>query len=124
MWPYYYAGTMGRVMRDGINRLTHAKKYSRFYSTICINLAWPGFIAGTGRLAGPEPREMAKADCVVIWGTNAVSTQVNVMTHAMRARKDRGAKIVVIDVYRNATMEQADLGLCLRPAPMARWRAA
>ena len=35
---------------------------------------------------------MAKSDCVVIWGTNAVSTQVNVMTHAMKAKK-RGAKI-------------------------------
>ncbi|MDB5643734.1 MAG: dehydrogenase, partial [Hyphomicrobiales bacterium] len=53
VWPYYYAGTMGRVMRDGINRLTHAKKYSRFNGTICTNLAWPGFIAGTGKLAGP-----------------------------------------------------------------------
>ncbi|MDO9441205.1 MAG: molybdopterin oxidoreductase family protein [Beijerinckiaceae bacterium] len=115
VWPYYYAGTMGRVMRDGINRLTHAKKYSRFNGTICTNLAWPGFIAGTGRLAGPDPREMAKADCVVIWGTNAVATQVNVMTHAMAARKTRGAKIVVIDIYRNATMQQADLALCLRP---------
>src|SRR6478672_7216411 len=115
IWPYYYAGTMGRVMRDGINRLTHAKKYSRFNGTICTNLAWPGFIAGTGKLAGPDPREMAKSDCVVIWGTNAVSTQVNVMTHAIRARKERGAKIVVIDIYDNATMKQADLGLCLRP---------
>ncbi|MCB1522820.1 MAG: molybdopterin-dependent oxidoreductase, partial [Rhodoblastus sp.] len=115
VWPYYYAGTMGRVMRDGINRLTHAKKYSRFYSTICVNLAWPGYIAGTGRLAGPDPREMAKSDCVVIWGTNAVATQVNVMTHATRARKERGAKIVAVDVYRNATMEQADIALCLRP---------
>ena len=28
VWPYYYAGTMGLVMRDGINRLRHAKKYS------------------------------------------------------------------------------------------------
>lgn len=115
VWPYYYAGTMGRVQRDGINRLTHAKKYSRFFSTICVNLAWPGYIAGTGRLSGPDPREMAKADCVVIWGTNAVVTQVNVMTHAMRARKERGAKIVVIDIYRNSTMEQADLPLLLRP---------
>ena len=58
---------------------------------------------------------MRRADCVVIWGTNAVSTQVNVMTHAIAARKERGAKIVVVDVYRNATMEQADLALCLRP---------
>ncbi|MFI4949050.1 MAG: molybdopterin-dependent oxidoreductase, partial [Alphaproteobacteria bacterium] len=23
VWPYYYAGTMGRVQRDGINRLRH-----------------------------------------------------------------------------------------------------
>jgi anaerobic selenocysteine-containing dehydrogenase len=115
VWPYFYAGTMGLVMRDGIDRLRHAKRYSGFFSTICINLAWPGFLAGTGRLAGPDPREMAKADCVVIWGTNAVATQVNVMTHAIRARRERGAPIVVIDVYQNATMKQADMALCLRP---------
>src|SRR5215510_5238363 len=33
VWPYYYAGTMGLVMRDGINRLRHVKKYSGFHST-------------------------------------------------------------------------------------------
>src|SRR5271154_5973015 len=33
VWPYYYAGTMGLVMKDGINRLTHVKKYSRFFGT-------------------------------------------------------------------------------------------
>ena len=115
VWLNYYAGTMGKVMRDGINRLAHAKKYSRHNGTICINLAWPGFLAGTGRMAGPDPREMAKSDCVVIWGTNAVATQVNVMTHAMRARKERGAKIVVIDIYDNDTMKQADMALRLRP---------
>jgi len=115
VWLNYYAGTMGRVMRDGVNRLANAKKYSRHNGTICVNLAWPGFLAGTGQLAGPDPREMAKADCVVIWGTNAVATQVNVMTHATRARKERGAKIVVIDVYENETMKQADMALLLRP---------
>ena len=58
---------------------------------------------------------MAKSDLVVIWGTNAVNTQVNVMTHAMRARKERGAKIVAVDVYMNGTMEQADLPVLIRP---------
>lgn len=115
VWPYYYAGTMGLVQRDSINRLRHARRYSGFFDTICTNLAWTGYVMGTGRLAGPDPREMAKADCVVIWGTNAVVTQVNVMTHAIRARKERGAKIVVIDVYDNATMKQADLGIVVRP---------
>jgi len=115
VWPYYYAGTMGLVMRDGINRLRHVKKYSRMYDTICTALAWPGFIAGTGRLYGPDPREMAKSDFVVIWGTNPVHTQVNVMTHALRARKERGAEIAVVDIYETATVKQADMGLVLRP---------
>lgn len=115
VWPYYYAGTMGLVMRDGINRLTRAKGYSRFFSSICVNPAWSGFLAGTGKLAGPDPREMAKSDLVVIWGTNPVATQINVMTHAIRARKERGAKIAVVDVYRSPTMEQADLPILIRP---------
>ena len=115
VWPYLYAGTMGFVMRDGIHRLRHAKKYSGFFSTICVNPAWTGFIAGTGKLAGTDPREMAKSDLVVIWGTNAVNTQVNVMTHATRARKERGAKIVAVDVYMNGTMRQADLPVLIRP---------
>ncbi len=115
VWPYFYAGTMGLVMRDGIERLTHAKRYSRFYGTICVGIAWPGYVAGTGALVGADPREMEKSDCIVIWGTNAVATQVNVMTHAVRARKARGAKIVAIDIYETETMRQADLALRLRP---------
>jgi len=115
VWPYFYAGTMGLVMRDGIHRLRHVKKYSGFHSTICVNAAYTGFAAGTGRIAGADPREMAKSDLVVIWGTNAVNTQVNVMTHAVRARKDRGAKIVAVDIYMNGTMEQADLPVLVKP---------
>jgi len=115
VWPYFYAGTMGQVQRDSIERLRHAKRYSGFFGSICTNMAWTGYVMGTGALRGPDPREIAKADCVVIWGTNAVATQVNVMTHAMKARKERGAKIVVIDIYDNATMKQADLGLIVRP---------
>ena len=106
---------MGLVQRDGIERLRHAKKYSGFFDSICTNLAWTGWVMGAGALRGADPREMAKSDCVVIWGTNAVVTQVNVMTHAVRARKERGAKIVVIDIYDNATMKQADMGLVLKP---------
>jgi anaerobic selenocysteine-containing dehydrogenase len=44
-----------------------------------------------------------------------VHTQVNVMNHAIKARKERGAKIVAIDIYRNATLQQADLALVLKP---------
>jgi anaerobic selenocysteine-containing dehydrogenase len=115
VWPNYYAGTMGLVQRDGIHRLRHAKRYSNQFDSFCTNLAWSGFTMGAGALRGPDPREMAKSDCVVIWGTNAVSTQVNVMTHAIRARKERGARIVVVDIYDNPTMKQADVKVLVKP---------
>jgi anaerobic selenocysteine-containing dehydrogenase len=115
IWPYYYAGTMGLVMRDGINRLRHVLRYSRQKRTICTASAEAGWIAGTGRFVGPDSREMAKADLIVVWGGNPVATQVNVMTHIARARAERGAKLVVVDPYRSGTAAVADLHLCLRP---------
>ncbi|MBP1850720.1 molybdopterin-containing oxidoreductase family protein [Rhizobium halophytocola] len=115
VWPYFYAGTMGQVQRDSIDRLRHAKRYSGFFGSICTNMAWTGYVLGTGALRGPDPREIAMADCVVIWGTNAVATQVNVMTHAVKARKERGAPIVAIDIYDSPTIKQADIGLVLKP---------
>ena len=115
VWPYFYAGTMGLVQRDGIHRLRHAMKYSRWHSTICVALADNGWIAGTGAKRGVDLREAAEhSDLIVIWGGNPVNTQVNVMTHAMAAKK-RGAKLVVVDPYRTGTAERADLHLPVRP---------
>jgi len=92
IWPYYYAGTMGLVQRDGINRLRHAMKYSRWFSTICVTLSDTGWIAGVGAKRGADVREIdAHSELVVIWGGNPVNTQVNVMTHAMKAKKLREA---------------------------------
>ena len=44
-----------------------------------------------------------------------VYTQVNLMTHISRARKERGAKLIVIDPYRTPTAQQADVHI--RPKP-------
>jgi anaerobic selenocysteine-containing dehydrogenase len=115
VWPYYYAGTMGRVQRDGINRLRHAMRYSREKTTICAALTDAGWLAGVGPKRGNDGREIAKSDLIVVWGGNPVSTQVNVMTHIATARKERGAKLVVVDPYRTATAEVADLHLPLLP---------
>src|SRR5205807_3816157 len=43
------------------------------------------------------------------------STQINVVTHAATAKKERGAKLVVVDPYRTGTAEVADLHLALLP---------
>jgi anaerobic selenocysteine-containing dehydrogenase len=115
VWPYFSAGTMGLVQRDGINRLRHVMRYSGQKQTICTAVCESGWMAGVGRIMGPDPREMAKSDLIVVWGGNPVSTQVNVMTHIARARKDRGAKLVVVDPYRTGTASVADMHLAPRP---------
>ena len=115
VWPFYYAGTMGLVQRDGINRLRHAMRYSRQKLTICTSVCEAGWFAGVGGYRGPDPREMARSDLIVVWGGNPVATQVNVMTHITRARKERGAKLVVVDPYRTGTAAAADMHLMLRP---------
>jgi anaerobic selenocysteine-containing dehydrogenase len=33
VWPYFYGGTMSLVMRDGLERLTHVERYSRFFGS-------------------------------------------------------------------------------------------
>ena len=54
-------------------------------------------------------------------------------THAIRSRKERGAKIVVVDIYDNPTMKQADMRLIVNAnglrhehvlASEGDWRAA
>ena len=115
VWPFFYAGTMGLVQRDGIERLRHTMGYSRQHSTFCNALSDAGWMAGVGAKWGVDAREMADSDLIVIWGCNPVSTQVNVMSHATRARKNRGAKIVVVDPYVTETAKQADIHLMPNP---------
>jgi anaerobic selenocysteine-containing dehydrogenase len=115
VWPYFYAGTMGLVQRDGIERFRHALRYSRQFSTICSSLADAGWLAGAGIKRGTDSREMAESDLIVIWGGNPVATQVNAMHHISKARRDRNARLVVIDPYRTGTAAVADMHLPLRP---------
>lgn len=115
IWPYLYAGTMGLVQRDGIERLRNVMGYSGMGRTICSTIARAGWTAGAGAVRGVDPREMADSDLIVLWGCNAAATQVHVLTHATKARKTRGAKIVAIDPYANATARSADIHLALKP---------
>ncbi len=68
VWPFYYAGTMGLVQRDGINRLRNVMRYSRQKMTICTSLPEAGWVAGIGANRGVDSREMARSDLIVVLG--------------------------------------------------------
>jgi anaerobic selenocysteine-containing dehydrogenase len=115
VWPYHSGGTIGLLSRWGIDRLRHVMGYSRQKSTICVTPAEMGWKAGHGQARGTDPRQVAEADLILVWGGNPVSTQINLMTHIQRARKRRGARLVVVDAYRSPSIEAADIGVVLRP---------
>lgn len=115
IWPFHYAGTMGLVQRDGLDRFRHAYQTSRQHSTFCTALSDAGYLAGIGAKKGSDARLMHHSDLIVMWGGNPVSTQVNVMHHVAKAKRLNGAKFVVIDPYRTKTADKADLHLMLKP---------
>ncbi|VBB68692.1 Anaerobic dehydrogenases, typically selenocysteine-containing [invertebrate metagenome] len=115
LWPYSYGGTMGLVQRGAIHRLRHLAGGSHQKTTICAAIGSAGWLAGVGTKIGPDPREMHDSDLIVFWGMNPIVTQINTWSHAIKARKTRGAKIVVIDPYRTASAASADHHLPLRP---------
>lgn len=115
VWPYHYAGTEGFVQRGALRRLGHLAGWSRQRETFCVALSNAGWKAGTGVRYGVDAREVVDSDLIVIWGGNPVHTQVHFMTWVAKARRARGAKLVVVDPYRTATAEKADLHLALKP---------
>ncbi len=115
IWPFHYAGTMGWVQRDGLDRLRHCLGTSRQHSTFCTPLADAGWKAGVGSKRGSDARLMHKSELVIVWGGNPVSTQVNVMHHLAQAKRESGAKLVVVDPYKTKTADKADMHLMLKP---------
>jgi anaerobic selenocysteine-containing dehydrogenase len=115
VWPYHYAGTMGLVQRAAIRRLGHLAGWSRQHETFCVALADAGWQAGVGVKRGVDARELVDSDLIVVWGCNPVHTQVNFMHWAQKARRARGARLVVVDPYRTPTAEKADMHLAIKP---------
>ena len=115
VWPYYYAGTMGQLQRDGIIRLQNAMGYSGMLKTICTQVAYAGWTAGAGSVRGADPRDMANSDLIVIWGCNAVATQINTMKLVTQAQRERAATVVVVDPSTTGTAKKADIHLALKP---------
>ncbi|RAU23481.1 dehydrogenase [Paramagnetospirillum kuznetsovii] len=115
VWPYFYAGTMGHVQQSGINRLRRVMGYSGQLKTICASAAGAGWAGGVGSKWGVPPQEIAQSGLVVVWGANPAATQVQLMGLIKQAKTANGAKLVVVDPYRTATADKADLHLMLRP---------
>jgi anaerobic selenocysteine-containing dehydrogenase len=61
-----------------------------------------------------DPEDFALSNMIILWGVNALSTNLHLMSFVRDARR-RGAKLVVIDPYVNRTARLADWYIPIRP---------
>ncbi|HEX9053075.1 MAG TPA: molybdopterin oxidoreductase family protein [Anaeromyxobacter sp.] len=112
--PYSYAGSMGLVQRNAGMPFFHRLGASRLERTICTPAQGAGWSAVMGETPGPSPEVARDSDLVVLWGINAVATNLHFVQRVKEARR-RGARVILVETYANDTAPIADRTLLVRP---------
>lgn len=112
--PYSYAGTMGIVQRSCGEAFFHRLGASRLERTICSSAKGYGWSSVMGRTQAPHPREIQKSDFIILWGTNALATNIHLL-HNVREAKKRGVAVWLVETYESPTAKIADKVVLVRP---------
>jgi anaerobic selenocysteine-containing dehydrogenase len=112
--PYSYAGTMGLIQRNAGHPFFHRLGASRLDRTICSPAKEAGWKSVMGETPAPHPEEVAESDLVILWGINAVATNIHFLHNVKRAQK-KGAKVWLIDTYQTSSSSVVDQTYIVRP---------
>jgi anaerobic selenocysteine-containing dehydrogenase len=113
--PYSYAGTMGFVQSQSIDRrFFHKLGASLLARTICADAGAAGYRATIGLSMGTDPERFSDAKLIIIWGSNVITSNVHLWPKILEAQR-KGAKVIAIDPYRSLTAEKCDEHLAVLP---------
>jgi anaerobic selenocysteine-containing dehydrogenase len=112
--PYSYAGTMGLIQRNAGDPFFHRLGASRLDQTICSPAKGAGWKAVMGDTPAPHPDDVADSDLVILWGINAVSTNIHFLRGVRRARRS-GAPVWLIETHETPTASVVDRTFLVRP---------
>ena len=112
--PYSYAGTMGLIQRNAGDPFFHRLGASRLDRTICSPAKGAGWKAVMGDTPAPHPDDVADSDLVILWGINAVSTNIHFLRGVRRARRS-GAPVWLIETHETPTASVVDRTFLVRP---------
>lgn len=111
---YAYAGHMGLVSRGLPKALFHALGASQvLLGTVCDTAAEAGWVASYGETSPLDPEAAARADLIVLWGSDTVTTNIHLWPFIEDARR-AGARVLAIAPYRTRTAARADWFLPIR----------
>jgi anaerobic selenocysteine-containing dehydrogenase len=113
--PYSYAGTMGYVQSQSVDRrFFHLIGASKLDRTICSTAGSVGMQMTVGASVGADGEGIPESDLVLLWGTNTLTSNPHLWPFIRQAR-EKGAPIIAIDPIRTRTAEQCDDWIGIRP---------
>jgi anaerobic selenocysteine-containing dehydrogenase len=113
--PYSYAGTMGLVQGEAMaSRFFHRLGASLLDRTICATAGGEALAHTLGIRSGPAMESFAEAKLIVLWGTNAIASNLHLWSFVQQAKRN-GAKLIAVDPYRSDTAEKCHGHIALLP---------
>ena len=113
--PYSYAGTMGLLQGESMDRrFFHKLGASRLDRTICSTAGGEALAATYGGKIGMHVEHYAESRLILIWGSNSIASNLHFWTYAQAAKRE-GAKLVCIDPRKTETADKCHQHLALRP---------
>jgi anaerobic selenocysteine-containing dehydrogenase len=113
--PYSYAGTMGLLQGESMDRrFFHRLGASLLDRTICASAGGEALAATYGGKVGMHLAHFADSRLILIWGSNSIASNLHFWTFAQAAKR-RGAKLVCIDPRRTETADKCHQHIALLP---------
>ena len=113
--PYSYAGTMGLVQGESMDRrFFHRLGAAQLARTICATAGGEGLVHTLGGKVGMRVEFFAESRLIVIWGSNSIGSNLHFWRYAQQAKR-AGARLVCIDPRRTETADKCHEHLQLLP---------
>lgn len=113
--PYSYAGTMGLVQGESMDRrFFHRLGASLLGRTICAAAGGEGLNQTLGGKVGMKVEHFAESQLILIWGSNSIGSNLHFWRYAQQAKR-AGARLVCIDPRRTETADKCHEHLQLLP---------
>ena len=113
--PYSYAGTMGLVQGESMDRrFFHHLGASLLDRTICASAGGEALVQTLGGKVGMKVEFFAESQLILIWGSNSIGSNLHFWRYAQQAKRN-GAKLVCIDPRKSETADKCHEHIALRP---------
>ncbi|MBP6617778.1 MAG: molybdopterin-dependent oxidoreductase, partial [Burkholderiaceae bacterium] len=113
--PYSYAGTMGLVQGESMDRrFFHRLGASLLDRTICASAGAEGLVQTLGGKVGMKVEHFAEAQLILVWGSNSIASNLHFWRYAQQAKRN-GARLVCIDPRKTETADKCHEHIALLP---------